>query len=306
MIKNLNTFKLLGILLVLILIYFAFNYYGDKSRSKSFHEELVTVDTAKVDKIVISKGEDQLELKKEAEDWKVKLKDDRYVKATDQSVKGTLESLMTIKPSRIVARDKAKWKDYQVDSAGTQVKVFEGDENTLDLIIGRFGFKDQRNFHTFVRLADEEDVYVANNFMAMSLNTDPSGYRNSQVGRIKKDSLVSVEFVYPDSAFTLVKDNGAWNISGTPTDSAATAEFLNGLNNMNSSSFYDDALPSNSPELKVIFKRKSEEDIVMQSWIPDDSAKIIMSSENDESIFVDDSLFDKVFKTKSDFLNPQE
>jgi len=301
MLKNLNTFKLLIILVVLVLIYLGFQFFGGKTRSKGFHEELVTIDTAQVDKLTIEKGGNTLELKKEDNDWWVKLKDGKFVKATESSVKNTMETLLSIKPSRIVTRSKDKWKEFQVDTAGTNVKAFENGKNTLDLIIGKLNFKDQRSYYTYVRLAGEENTYVADNFMAFSINTNSDGYRNSKLLRLKKDSLTAVEFNYPDSSFILEKEGDIWSINGTPTDSAATVKFLNGLNYVNGSGFYDEELPSSEPQVSVTFKRKSEDDIAVKCWLSGNEEKIIQSSENEDNNFTGKDVFDKVFVSKSTF-----
>jgi len=305
MLKNLNTAKLLVILVILVSVYVAFNFFGNNTRSKSFHEELVTIDTSQVDKIVLAKGEEVLELKKENEDWFVKIENGNFAKAKPQSVRNTLDNLLSIKPSRIVARSKDKWKDYQVDSAGTNVQVFEKGNKSLDLMIGRFGFKDQRNYHTYMRLANEEDTYVANNFMAMSLNTGVNNYRNSTLARIKKDSVSSVRFNYPDSSFTLTRDDTVWTIDGLATDSTSTDDFFSGLNYLNSTTFYDEELPIDEPQLSVVFERKSEDDIVVKCWKANDSTRIIQSSENEDNNFTDENVFEKIFKSYSDFFGSE-
>ena len=82
-----------------------------------------------------------------------------------------LSTLTTIEPSRIASRSDSKWKDYAVDSAGTRVKVYQGSELVTDIVLGRFGVEGQRSFYTYVRLSEDEDTYVANDFMKMSIST---------------------------------------------------------------------------------------------------------------------------------------
>ena len=173
MLKNISSIKMIGILAVLVLVYLGFEFFGGKSRSKSFKTELVEIDTAKVSKLVIEAKGESLELIKENNTWKVSIGNGKYAEAQKSNVKSTLNSLLTIKPSRIVAKDSEKWKDYQVDSAGTRVQVFEGSKNTLDLVIGRFGFNQQamqqqqqmmmggrgmQQFFSYVRLQNEDEV----------------------------------------------------------------------------------------------------------------------------------------------------
>ena len=53
MLKNISSLKMIGILAVLVLVYLGFQFFGGKSRSKSFKAEIVEIDTAKVTKMVI-------------------------------------------------------------------------------------------------------------------------------------------------------------------------------------------------------------------------------------------------------------
>ena len=96
MLKNISSIKLIGILAVLILVYLGFEFFGGKSRSKSFKAEIVEIDTAKVTKVLIAAKGETLELIKENNAWKVSIGEGKYAAAQKSSVKSTLGSLMTI------------------------------------------------------------------------------------------------------------------------------------------------------------------------------------------------------------------
>ncbi|MEQ8685354.1 MAG: DUF4340 domain-containing protein [Imperialibacter sp.] len=248
-----STLKLLGVLGILIALYFVVQFTTDRGRSKSFRSELVKIDTSAVTRLQIKAGGEQLVMEKEAGKWKVNTATGKKVAATSSSVKGALNSLMSVKPSRLVAKDDSKWKDYQVDSAGTRVEVFEGGEKTLDLVVGRFNMEGQRQFSTYVRLFDEPEVYSAANFMGASLSTNSASYRNQQLARITKDSVYQVTFEYPDSAFTLSKTDGKWLLDGQPADSANTAKYLQGIAYLSNRNFADDFNPVGSPLFSVTY-----------------------------------------------------
>lgn len=298
--KNSGTAKLLGILAVLVLIYLGFEFFDKKGRSKNFKDVLVEIDTAKVDKIVIEKENDALELIKKEDRWQVKIADDKYAAATASSVNRTLNTLTDIRASRIVARQQDKWKEYQVDSAGTRVEIFEGEEKTLDIILGRFGFQSQREYSTYVRLTDENAVYAVDNFMGMSISPDASSYRNSQVAKIDKDSVDSISFHYPDSAFSLMRDSLSWYVENTPADSSATAEYLNQFTRLTSTKFYDQAIPSGDPVFTVSIATANK-DVELKAWDAGAAGWVVQSSQNRESYFSDEGLFKKLFKGKAYF-----
>ena len=324
MLKNISSIKMIGILAVLVLVYLGFEFFGGKSRSKSFKTELVEIDTAKVSKLIIESRGESLELIKENNTWKVSIGNGKYAEAQKSNVKSTLNSLLTIKPSRIVAKDSEKWKDYQVDSAGTRVQVFEGSKNTLDLVIGRFGFNQQamqqqqqmmmggrgmQQFFSYVRLQNEDEVYVADNFMGMSINSDAGGYRNKQLLSLTTDIISQIQFNYPaDSGFVLSKIDSAWSIYGNQPDSAATASYLSDLRYVNSSDFVDD-VPSSalvSPTLSMNIKQNGKADVMIKSFQHPVHKWIINSSENPLAYFADEELVKKLFVGKGELLTPSE
>jgi hypothetical protein len=316
MLKNISSIKLIGILVVLVLVYLAIEFFGGRSRSKSFKAELVEIDTAKVTRVLIDGKEDDLELIKENNAWKVSIGEGKYADAQKSSVKNTLSSLMSIKPSRIAAKDPGKWKDYQVDSAGTRVQVFEGKKATLDLIIGRFGVNQQamqqqqqmmmggrgmQQFFSYVRLNDEDEVYVAENFMGMSINSDASSYRNRQLLSLTTDSIASIQFNYPaDSAFVLTRQDSTWTIFGTQADSASVASYLSGIRYLSNSNFVDDVPPSAlvTPTLSMNIRQNGKADVEVKAYQHPEHQWIIHSSSNPVAYFADESLVDKLFTTR--------
>lgn len=325
MLKNISSIKLIGILAVLILVYLGFEFFGGKSRSKSFKAEIVEIDTAKVTKVLIDAKGETLELIKENNAWKVSIGGGKYAAAQKSSVKSALSSLMTIKPSRVAAKDPGKWKEYQVDSAGTRVQVFEGDKATLDLVIGRFGFNQQamqqqqqqmmggrggmQQFFSYVRLNDEDEVYVADNFMGMSINADASGYRNKQLLSLTTDNISSIQFNYPaDSAFVLTKVDSTWSIFGNQADSTSVASYLSDIRYVNNSNFVDDVPPTAlvSPTVSMSIKQNDKADIEVKAYQHPVHQWIIHSSENPLSYFADESLIEKLFVGSEKLLTPNE
>lgn len=323
MLKNISSIKLIGILAGLVLIYLGFEYFGGKSRSKSFKEELVSMDTAKVSKVIIDAKGENLELIKENNAWKVSIGSGQYAEAQKSSVKSTLNSLLSVKPSRIAAKDPKKWKEYQVDSTGTRVQVFEGDKSTLDLVVGRFGFdqqamqqqqmmgggRGQQQFYSYVRLQNEDEVYVADNFMGMSINADPSSYRNRKLLSLTTDSISTIQYNYPgDSSFILSKTNGKWSVFGNATDSAATVGYLNAIRYLNSSNFVDDvpAAALISPTVSMTIKQAGKADIEIKAYQHPIHKWIIHSSENSSSYFADEATVNKLFIGSEKLTNPRK
>lgn len=290
--KGNKTIRLLLILAILAGGYAVVKLTAGGGRSKSFRETLVDIDTAKVTRVEISSGSTNTVLEKKDGNWFVN--EDKNAMAA--SVKSMLTNLNNVKPSRLASRSKDSWKDFQVDSAGTRVQVYEGSNEALDLILGRFGVEGQRSYYTYVRLEEDEDTYVANNFMAMSVGKTDADYRNNVIMRIKKDSVNAIDFKYAEGTYSLSKQpDGKWEMAGVAADSASVAKFLNGLAFISSKKFEDGNVSESDKE--VIIQLNGSDDVILTSF----GEGVLKSNENEAEVFNDKAAYDKIFKTPEYF-----
>jgi len=300
MLKKISSLKLLGILMALVLIYLASNYFSRGSRSESLRSELVTIDTSQISKILISSPNENLELHRIDSSWVLKLENGKEVPALRDKVTNTLSSLLSIQPERMVTRDQAKWKDYQVDSTGTRIQVFENDLNTLDLVVGRFGMAGQRQFYSFVRLSEDTEVYTADNFMGLSGGNQSSSYRNQDIIKTEPDSIIAIQFSYPaDSSFQLSRYDSSWLVNQTiQTDSAAVASYLLDLRSVTSKQFADHVDPStlNNELFKLRIDSKSELPLTVKAFKGLGADQLFYQSSLNTSYFQDTTLLDQLFK----------
>lgn len=307
MIKNVKNIRLLGFLVILVLVYVGLKVFKNTSRSKSFRQELVQIDTSLVSKLVISKAGNSFQVMKEDGSWKVSISDGKNVDATASSVRNALGTLLGIQPDRIATRDPNKWSEYQVDTTGTRVRVYEGNKNTLDLIIGRFGVQGQRQFHTFVRLEGDDEVYAANDFMGISFPSEPKSFRNSRFLQMETDSIYQITFQYPaDSSYILSKRDSVWYIGLQPADSASVAEYLSELRFISSTEFVDDVDPNMliNPVYKVEIESNGKENEIVEAYSHPKYELIFHSSYNPKAYFSDEKLNSRIFKGMEGLLNP--
>ena len=298
MFKKFSNLTLLLVLAGLIGIYLIIQFTSGSSRSEGFRETLVEIDSARVSKIIISGKGNISEITKANNNWKIKI-GDKEVPATLGSVKSAINALYDLKPTRLVSRSEDKWTEYQVDSAGTSVKIFEGDNNTLDLVIGRFNVQGRNAYSTYMRLADEPEIYAVNNFMPFSVSADPSNYRDNVLWRLKKDSITTINFDYPDSAFVLEKNQATWAVNGQPADSASIASYLSGLSFVSSRNFYDDTQNLATPSLSMRIAT-TQKNVKLEAYNVNDEW-VFNSSENAESYFKDEALVTKLLKAQTVF-----
>jgi hypothetical protein len=288
---NKHSNKNLGIVfaLLLLIVVLIFVFGGESERT--LRENLVELDTAKVDKVLIqpSKGPANMVklIKKEDGQWKVELSEGKMAPVPKKKMENLFNQLSSIKPKSLAARDQNKWGEYQVDSTATIVKVYEAGDKALDLHVGRFNFQQPRMMSTYVRLAEDVNIYEVEGYLAPTFNKAVDSWRDGRLIKTQKEKWESLIFDYPaDSSFTMKKIGGEWNVFGTQVDSAETAKYLRNLSRLNSSNFLSnlnrDAL--SNPTHHLTINTSDGESIEIKGY-KQGSGYAITSSQNQEAIF---------------------
>ena len=303
MFKNISSRTLTIVFVVLLALAAFYIYYDSSHEERSFKKNIV-------DK---ANNHKEVRLFKEGKEWQVQLDNNKSVPAQQSKVKNLLNQLAGIKSTGVVAQNENKWHEFQVDTVGTRVKVFEGNDNTLDITFGKFNYEQQtRSMSTAVRINDDDNVYNVNGFLEFSFNQKPNAFRDNYIVNDDMSHWNKLTFTYPDSSFQLVKDtSNHWTINGIRTDSATTVSFLRSLSHITGSNFID------NPDQSLL--NKSNYTLTIQSTgfgaidvsgfgTPSTETKnppqfIIHSSQNDESYFNGNSgkLWTRVFVSKKHF-----
>ncbi|MGB5895633.1 MAG: DUF4340 domain-containing protein, partial [Ignavibacteriaceae bacterium] len=211
--------NLLGLVFVILLLVVVILFFFDPGKNeRTFREVLVDIDTSAVTQILIfSKANNYQPIKvfKQNNKWLVELKNGKTASVTEQKITQTLSELTSIIPKRLAARNKEKWGEFQVDSAGTRVQIFEGDDRSLDIVIGRFNYQQQlQSVSSYVRLHKDVDVYEVDGFLALTFNKDADAFRDGTVIKDDSNSWTKLQFDYPaDSSFILNKINSKWYVN---------------------------------------------------------------------------------------------
>ena len=293
-----NISKLFIFLVVISLVFAIIKFTKNPDRSTSYNEKLVDFDSQIVDKIEIETENEQVILKKIADQWKVRVGKKQH-EAVKSTVETFLQTIQTIKPSRIASRSVERWSDYDVDDRGTRVVISRTDDIFLDIILGRFAFEGQRTYYNFVRLRDENDTYVAENFMKMSLVSQRNDFRNNRVLNIKNDSLIFINFIYPDSAFSLTKKENNWFKNNNKVDSIQLKNYFDDVQFVVNKSFA--SLDSASLAThKVVFSFSNRSDIIITASL-DNGEWLIRSSENKDEAWKDPDLSKKILVSNKYF-----
>jgi hypothetical protein len=294
-----------AILLLVVVLLFLFD--GGKNE-RTFREVLVDIDTVAVTEILIypkSKEYGEVKLFKEIDQWNVTIPTGAAAKVSNQRMTDLFTQLLSIKPNRLAARDESKWNELQVDSTGSRVKVYEGSKLALDIVIGRFSFKQPRSMNTFVRLYNDKDVYEVDGFLDMTFNQGANIFRDGTVIKSDFANWQQLQFNYPaDSSFQLTKQGDIWMVNGTSADSTKTVNYLRRLANLSNNQFVDNVniAPDSPPTFSVNITTSDLEFIEVKGY-KDSTSFLIHSSQNPEALFDGASLAKSIFVGKSSFLN---
>jgi len=306
--NSLKKYAIIFVVLSLIVL-FMFVFNAGKNE-RTFKNNLVDIDTSSVSAILLypkSLHHKELKLYKSRSDWKIDLKSGKTVSVPKEKMKNLFTQILSIKPIRLAARESSKWHEYEVDTTGTRVQVFEGDDATLDIVIGKFSYQQQlRSMKSFVRLEDDKDVYEVNGFLSMTFNQGENAYRNAKLISGNTNNYVRLAFDYPaDSSFQMIKVNNKWTSNDKQLDSAKVESYLRQLMRISNNNFIDNPSQDllNKPVMKLRIDTDDNKIIILQIY-GDSKEQIISSSMNTESYFdaKKNKFAEKIFKGLTYFL----
>jgi hypothetical protein len=284
--------KLLGLVFAVLLLIVVIVFFFDSGKNeRTFREVLVDIDTSAVTQILIySKANNYQPIKvfKLNNKWLVELKNGKTASVTEQKISQSFTEISSIVPKRLAARNKEKWGEFQVDSTGTRVQIFEGDDRSLDIVIGKFNFQQQpQSVSTYVRLQKDVDVYEVDGFLALTFNKDANAFRDGTVIKGDSNDWTQLRFDYPaDSSFTLSKISDKWYINNIETDSTKTTNYFRRLSNLSQDKFADDVVINSEQKssYKLTITNDNLEFIELTASV-DSTNYVINSSENPETNF---------------------
>jgi len=305
--------KLLLITLVILSAVLVFTYLTDEKKgARTFREELVNMDTSLVNIILLfpqSDNHKEIKLVKNGNVWNVK-KENFSTDADSNNIRNLLSTFALLKPLRLAATEKSKWKEYQVDDLlGTRIKFISAENILLDIVVGKFSYNNTtRSGISYVRIYDENKVYAVDGFIPMAVNQPFNQWRNKTIFAEKKENFTKLVFNYPsDSGFVLMKENNSWKLDNEFADSNKVEQYLNTISSLSSSSFVDNYTPGSSPVMSLTIRGNNMPAPVLIKAFSADSIQryIIHSSFNSGAYFSANAndLDKQIFKKRNDFLS---
>ena len=283
--------KLLFILFGVLLAIFLATQFFKGGNERSFREELTDIDTAKISKIVlnpVAENGAEITLERSGKEWHV-VKNGKRALADQAGVTGMLPQLAEMKVKRLAAASKDKWAELEVtDSAGTRVRVYEGNKVSADITIGKFSVnQQQRTFTSFARVTDETEVYAVDGFLTMTFNREYNAWRNKEFVSFNKADATRVALSGEGLNFDLQKSGTSWSLGGVSVDSTAMDSYLNGIMSLTGNDFVDDFSPPTP--LRTLSIEGNNMAPIQINCYEGDGGFVLNSSLNPNAFFTSDS-----------------
>lgn len=239
--------KLAIILVALVAVFLIGRLLSGKGES-NFDSNLVSVDTANVDKIAMTGPHGTVILTRDGGSWVVSDGAGKQAPALKTMAQGVLSNLISIQSQRIITSSPDKWVDYEVtDTSGTHVVASHSGKTLADLMIGRFAFNQAtRSGTSYIRKAGQDDVHAIDGFLSMNFTRDFDSFRDKSLATLTPADVKNLSLISGQDGVTknIAKSaDGKWMDDNMPLDSATVAGYLSGLRFLNGTTFDDHFSP---------------------------------------------------------------
>jgi hypothetical protein len=320
MFKKFSSGILILILAVLMIIYLIVQYAGSDERT--FRDKVLSFDATTITEILINdpkSKEGVIDLRISGDKWIVNNGGKDYT-ADSNVVKNILKQLSDLPTKRYAGKGRDIWSKYEVtDSAASLVTLKASKQTVAEIYIGKFAYNQPKELQpqaqarqqrgdmtTYVRLADEKDVYAVDGFLKMGLSSNISSYRIRSLASVAATDITRIISEEPGNRSVLENLDGKWFFNGAPADSTKVVRYRGTIARLTGSKFIDmDVLPTNpSHSLKIEGNNFTPVQINAYPVADTNVAYIITSSANPGSFFngKEGGLFKKIWGNQIDLL----
>jgi len=320
MFKKFSSRILMIILAVLMIIYLIVRYSGSEERT--FRDKVLSFDAATITEIQINdpkSKEGVVDLRISGDKWIVNNGSQDYT-ADSNVVKNILKQLSDLPTKRYAGKGHDAWVKYEVtDSTASLVTLKASGKTVAEIYIGKFSYnmpkeqqqqvqsrQQQGDMTTYVRLADEKDVYSVDGFLKMNLNENVNSYRFRTLSSVNPADINRIIIDESGNMSVLENLDGRWLFNGAPTDSVKVVRYRSTLARLSSGKFVDQAVLPSYPSHSLKIEGNNFTPVQIQAYPVADTnvAYIITSSANPESFFngKDGGLFKKIWGNQPDLL----
>lgn len=226
---------LLGLFAVLVLGYIALRWYSqpaDFQAPEALRFESFSPESADEVRLVFADGK-QISLDKHTDGWKI-----NDLPADASKVEGVLNSLADAEVTSRVSGNSQYHERFEVDGKGVKMTVLEGDQVKAEFIVGKTAGGDA----VYVRLPEQDDVYVMSGLQRYALNEDPSLWRERKVASFQPEQVRRINYSENQIQWSLVETTDGWTlgtnrIAAAPVDADKVETFLRTVANLGAVDF---------------------------------------------------------------------
>lgn len=243
-----STGILLGALVLLAAAaYFVLQKPGESSVQSTEGQPLVAYDSSSVDRLEISSAGATVTLSQEAGKWMI-TSPIRFA-ADDAGVKSAISRGRKVELKGLVSSNPQKQQLFQVDSAGTLVKIFERGTEKAAFRVGKAGTTFSE---TYVRREGSNDVYVAEGPLSYIFVKAPKDWRERAILKTDREKISSIRYTFGDTVFTLAFRDSLWMVDNEPASQPAVQSLLGSISNFLTNEFVDSVYTPSGPPVAVI------------------------------------------------------
>jgi len=220
---------------------------------------------------------------------------------------------------RFAGKGKDAWTKYELsDSAATKVTIKSSDETIAEVLVGKFSYnvpKDEQQqqqmqyrqqrgeMTSYVRLADEKEVYAVDGYLKMTFSGKIDSYRYRSLVSVNASDITRITINEPGSKKVFENADGKWNINGAPSDSASVVKYRSALARLTGSKFTDMNSGQSFASHSLLIEGNNFSPVELNAYPVADTniAYIITSSANPGSYFngKEGGLFRKIWESTS-------
>lgn len=306
-----NNNKILALLLVaLVTIYFANNYF-EKYNSKSIlKSKVLDVDSDNLNKIFVNYKNQVDTLIKENNEWFI-IKDGENISARTSDLSTIIDQLSNLKIDRLVSNSSENWEKYELtDSLSTLVEMFESNNSSTKIHFGKTDLDNVNNSQnynpgsqnqlpkSFIRMNEDSRIYQITGYYGLMFSMGVNSFRENEL--INMDSIVSVEINHNDSVSkSFIFQDSLWvSSSNQPLDSLKFDTYLNYISKLSLSNFYDDSNLNKEYTSKLTIVDEQNMEVSLYAYQDSISLDfVVTSSENLNNYFRlnDNQEYSKIF-----------
>lgn len=323
--RNTNLWLLLGLLVLLVSIWFATSMY-QKNEYRNFESGFPVIDVFEIDTLRIYSAAErgaEITLYRKHENWRVR-RGPIDKPLHEGRIEVLFEELHKLRATRMAALTKSDWPRFGMeDSSSTRIVAAGKNGVIIDFVAGRFDYyedgkaisRDNRTATrdhgiTHVRLTGREEVYSADNFFGPNFNQRFETWRSQKIVAIDMNELQKIFFRYSETDTFTIKTNNTdgWICKGRTINPEKQFQYMTLLSRGNHFYFADSFVIDREPLFTVKYYLTENKVITVDAYEANSGQIILHSSENPETFFLDykDTLLDMYFPPMDFFFSEPE